>query len=394
MTPHNRPASTTKVWCGLVALLAMAAFPGPALANMGTPLLWLSFLHLLFGNAIIGIVEGLILARLLRCSADRAIMLLIIANYASAWLGGVLLLPALSAIPDITVENVRLWFLAMLVLAFLLTLLIEYPFFWLSAPAAMRPWRGLLPAVMKVHGISYGALVVLYLLASGTSLVTRARVVSINELSLPAEYRLYFINQAGDRVLHAPLNDPASAETLRDIRARHRNDRLFTRPRADGGFDLLMYFGSDNHNTYHETPILEDFASVAPIEWRMTHGDTSKGASTWFNAGEVPNIGGESDWEFFASFWPVGGLGGENTKTGERARLALESPFFMWPFRNAVQLRGEIVVAQIGNDQIAAMHLPSRRIALLARGKGPIVAVPKPPGAALPLPTAPVEPAP
>ena len=45
-------------------ILALTILPSMASANAGTPLMWASMLHLVFGNAIIGLIEGLILARL------------------------------------------------------------------------------------------------------------------------------------------------------------------------------------------------------------------------------------------------------------------------------------------------------------------------------------------
>ena len=51
---------------GLFALLV--SVPLTARADAGTPLMWAGMLHLVFGNAIIGIFEGLILAWLFKLS--------------------------------------------------------------------------------------------------------------------------------------------------------------------------------------------------------------------------------------------------------------------------------------------------------------------------------------
>jgi hypothetical protein len=45
-----------------VVLITTVRLPLTASANAGTPLLWAGFLHLLFGSAILGIVEGTLIA--------------------------------------------------------------------------------------------------------------------------------------------------------------------------------------------------------------------------------------------------------------------------------------------------------------------------------------------
>ncbi|MBR6464107.1 MAG: hypothetical protein IKS81_02315, partial [Verrucomicrobia bacterium] len=84
-------SSSLKYWifAGLAALLLTSA---TAQANAGTPLMWATLLHLFIGNLLIGIFEGYLLAKFFKLSKLRSIILLIIANYISMWLGGILLL--------------------------------------------------------------------------------------------------------------------------------------------------------------------------------------------------------------------------------------------------------------------------------------------------------------
>ena len=98
---------------------------------------------------------------------------------------------------------------------------------------------------------------------------------------------------------------------------------------------------------------------------------------TWFNFGAVPSLAGSgAEWKYHTGFWAGEGLSGENQKTGERIHLSLEIPFASWMVRNAVQLDGDLVLFQLGNDQICLLRPGEKRIALIARGKGPPVAKP------------------
>ncbi|RYD32450.1 MAG: hypothetical protein EOP85_21735, partial [Verrucomicrobiaceae bacterium] len=46
----------------LLPFLLLLSLTGTASANAGTPMMWASSLHLLFGNLVIGFLEGFIIA--------------------------------------------------------------------------------------------------------------------------------------------------------------------------------------------------------------------------------------------------------------------------------------------------------------------------------------------
>lgn len=74
---------------GLIALLI--CIPLTVRADAGTPLMWAGMLHMVFGNAIIGIFEGLILAWIFKLRKGICVLVMIPANYFSAWIGGLYL---------------------------------------------------------------------------------------------------------------------------------------------------------------------------------------------------------------------------------------------------------------------------------------------------------------
>lgn len=358
-------------------LLAVALFPSTAMANVGTPLMWASMLHLAVGNAVIGIIEGSLLARMFKCPKLPSILILIAANYASAWAGGVYLLDHLASLPDITILNIRYWFLVYVLVAFVLTLLIEFPFFWLAMRSQKHSLRRALVATPVIHGISYALLLAWYWLASGTSMMTGLQVVSVAEMKISEPFSLYYLSLDGKKLLQMDLSPPGPAEVVSELASRSQNDRLFVRARADSGYNLYIYLRSGDRRTPTESPVLEDFSEQAPVEWVIDKKYSETARSSWFNFGPVPAIGTKSDWTYRTGFWPVQGIRGENEKTGSQVYYSLELPFAAWPVRNATQISGDYVVAQLGKDQICMMHLESGRIALITRGKGPIVAKPK-----------------
>jgi len=335
--------------------------------------MWASMIHLVFGNAIIGIIEGVLLSRIFNCPARRSILILIAANYVSAWVGGFLLTGVIIPLPDITIENIRFWFCTFVGVAFLVTLLIELPFYWF----VLRPQGQVLLRAVKatalVNTISYGLLFSWYWVASGTSMMTQLQVVSPSSLDQGDEYALYFISIDGTQILQTDLNGHHRT-VLREVVATHRNDRLFTRRNTQTGYDLFVHLDSDQRENERENLIATNFSELAPVEWRISEGHSEKSEGTWFNFGYVPSLASNSDWEFRTGFWPIEGIRCDNKKMNASVRFSLETPFAAWIARNATHLERGIVVFQLGDNQICILDPESRRIAMIARGKGPIVA--------------------
>ena len=203
-------------------------------------------------------------------------------------------------------------------------------------------------------------------------MLTEFEVVSADKMKLTEPYALYYLSEEGDQVIRMNLIDSDSKQTISEATANHRNDRLFARPGEDSLFDLYVYLESEDRGAETESMILDNFSEHAPIEWRIVEGYSEKPVGSGSNYGPVPAIGTESDWKFRTGYWPIEGIRGKNEKTGQTVYYALELPFVAWPVRNATQLSGGYVVAQLGDDQICLMNLESGKIALIARGKGPI----------------------
>lgn len=209
-------------------------------------------------------------------------------------------------------------------------------------------------------------------------MMTQLEVVPPQEMEIPEDYSLYFISQQGNEVLRMDLDQPETAQRVSEVVASNYNDRLFVRPSDASGFDLWLCLHPDDRGTKTDKLVLEDFAKLAALEWQNTDELHERPQETWTNVGPVPSLALASDWEYRTGFWAAEGLSGEHKKTGEKIRFSLEIPFVEWHVRNATQLAGDFVIAQLGDDQICLIHPASQRIALLARGKGPIVATPKP----------------
>jgi len=112
----------------LLAFLGLLALPQQASANAGTPLMWAGMIHLVIGNAVIGLFESVLIAWLFNVPRSKAIGAMILANYVSAWLGGLFIRGAIVKALPIDLTNGWMWFWIMVVVTYGLTLLLEWPF--------------------------------------------------------------------------------------------------------------------------------------------------------------------------------------------------------------------------------------------------------------------------
>lgn len=344
-----------------ILAFAIALSPAPVLANAGTPLMWTGIGHLFIGNAIIGIVEGILLSKLFQTPRAKSVNLLVVANYASAWGGMFLILDRLSHIPVITIENLHIWLWLFVAFAFILTLLIEYPFFWFLLREQQQAVQKALTATIIIHGISYLLLFGWYGLNSQTSMLTQLDVVSAEQLQPSDKYVLYFITSDGKQVVRSDL-EGKSKESIKNVSATDRDTRLCVGKNEKGKFDLLV----------NSKVILSDFASLAPTpeppEWYTC-------APNPF--GVVPKLTQNTNWEYRTGVWAAEGITGYHKQKNLSFGFALETPFAFWNVKNATHLAGDFVVFQLGDDQLCILQPQEKRIALIARGKEPVVVKPK-----------------
>lgn len=344
----------------------------PVLANAGTPLMWFTMLHLLFGNLIIGLLEGTLLSMMMKARLGRSIMLVIPANYLSAFAGALALHWIFTPQPDIHLENIGRWLLIMTSTAFLITLIIEFPFFWFATRTLKPRFLKLAGVIVLIHIISYGGLVLVFWWVSPTSLVTKLAVVPPQQLMAKASgCSLYHITRDGGTILRTDFSTGKTVEVLK-VDARDKNDRLFARDDEGAArHDLYLLSGES------EKCVLPDFAPSAAVIRDPSGTQLDKQDNTWSTFNRTASLAGHSDWRFNAGFWDAEGITGINQKENKKVRYALETPFVSWSVRNVTQLPGDLLVFQLSDEQICLLDPHAKLISLIARGKGPVVAATK-----------------
>lgn len=335
--------------------------------------MWASILHLIIGNAIIGLFEGLLLSWMYKVPRWQTVTVLVAANYASAWTGGVWIIGSVKGIPDITIENVRLWFWLLVVAAFAVTLIIEFPFIWYALRSKQRPVMTALKAVVVIHSISYIVIFGWYWNAGEGSLMTELAIVAPRDIVPATGYNLYYLTSDGSQVIESDLFGNAP-RVIKVISAKNSDSRLYARKDAQGKYDLYVHAAAREREKERNEIVKSDFSDQAPLDWRHSKENSDDAGGTWFNFGSVPSLARVTDWKYHTGFWPAEGISGENEKLKLHFRFSMETPYVAWIARNATHLEGDSVVLQIGDDQICILDPLKKRIALIARGHGCIVA--------------------
>lgn len=357
--------------------------PPFVLADVGTPLMWGSALHLLFGNALIGVLEGWLLARLFKFKSRTAILLMIPANYVSCIVGLVGLHVLAGILQKLWPDTPPLFLVGRehvmaILAAYLATVAIEWPFCRIltrGTPApGLRAWK----ASLVAQTASYALLVPAYATCSPISMVTVPELRHDLAFVKSPDALVYFIAPSDGAIWRVRL-DGSQRERVLDAGLTDSAARLFVRPSENTNrLDLWCVPG------YRETPhlLLKSLASHAVPLPRDEYGsepDSSMNFDLWQKLYTGRDLRPPEDraWTCEASNWAGEGLGVNHGQ--ERAySLAMETPISRyggWEVRNDIIMPGDQVIFQAA-DQILVLDMPSRQLGFLTMGRGPVVALP------------------
>lgn len=315
----SAPAGNLLGPCAAFLVTTLLLLPRSAVANMGTPLMWASGLHLLFGNAIIGIIEGALLARIWRVKRAWSVPLMVAGNYV-AWWGGLVAMSAFARLIDLALGavpllHVRRAIALTIAMAFLGSVVVEAPF---ALAALVRRARRQdfvrLSAARLAFGLiapqvaTYALLVCWYGLASVTS------------------------------VLHVPVDQR--------MRAEAPPAWVYFKDASGGAKRILVGDGEAEPASYPE--VVEKH-----------HGMQAR------------SLDPSSPWQVSAGGWAAEGIRARHANR-MIVRLALETPSISWHAIDATLLPGGYVVFQLGK-QIVLLRLERPTLAFLTMGSKPYV---------------------
>jgi len=351
----------------LLSFALLMGLPSVAYANAGTALMWATIFHLFVGNALIGIFEGFVIAKLFRLKFSKSIGFFILANYFSAWTGIFVLGSGITGHLHLDLYNIRMWLVIFVLVAYIFTIVIEWPFIALCFRGTAGWLRNSIWSTILAQTLSYLLLIGWYWMSSGTSLLINTNIVQPSEMRLPEKVLVYYISSKDGNVYlrHLSKEDDQKVFTLN---SSNKNDRLFARASENDSQQSEIVARLETRDRRKPSFIVVQ-SSLPDIVVRE-----KGGRDTQFNFGNIPLLdASESNaWEVSTRFWAAEGLHGINRITREKFHFSLETPFASWSVRNAVLLPDHKVLFQLGENQICLLELDTHRIALITKGRGPL----------------------
>ena len=285
--------------------------------------MYTEMLHLFFGNLLIGILEGALLRLIFKARLLRSTLIMVAANYLSMLAGAFLTDAALhSASPSPSLYVVRWYVYGALPVSFLVTVILEWPFIRAALAGLALPWRKALLGSLAVQTVSYALLAPFYLAASDIRLLANTHIEPTPEFVKNRGALVYFTSL--DSALFRVRLDGSGLEHVTTVPPRH-------------------YVGQTEYPVH-------DLREESDKLWQV---DSGRGLAQSLTI-----------WQTARRESPV--------------TLALETPFLHWGTYQATVLPGDEVVFQLGPDIICVFDRETRKLAQLARGRGPVVALDDP----------------
>lgn len=334
--------------------------------------------HLVIGNAIIGLLEGLAIALVFKRPKFKTIALLVLANYFSAWVGATLLREAIAIALPMDLNNLRLVFWTAVLITYVFTLVLEFPFVVLVFRHDAQWLRKSAIGTLAVQTVSYVFLFWWYWHLSGVSLLNEVAVVEPGAISLP-ENVVYFISAEDGDVYELRFAETVKVTKIYGLNSQGLDDRIMFRDFAGDKDSQELVVRIDTHDSENPAivPLGVVFSDASTPRSRGVNSEYPRENETWFNFGEALALGDaeSSPWEFSTGFWAAEGIRGTRKDVGARAGFSFETPFGAWIVRNAIHLPTDKILLQLGDDQIVLYDPLTQRIALLAKGRGPTAAI-------------------
>lgn len=338
-----------------ILLLFIVLIPQFVFANAGTPLMLLSALQLVFGNAILGLIEGLLVTKLYGVKWYRAVLLMVLGNYVS-WIIGMLGIALLqeffiSFLPYL--KGVFVAWVFSLVILYFLTVVIERPFYGWIFKKANRTSKALWKLSFGVNACTYTVMISIYLLVSSNTFFTD---LTINQSILQEsnKYELFLLkdnqlykgdlsNSFRGHLIQAFPDSTTDIKLALDIDNKNAPITL-TISSKHGGVLYTQTPFSNNKNLIHYTGLLQQYTSL-------------KTNDTDFREFK------HRHWSAINYSWAADGFK-INYENNTSDHFAFEVPWMFWNVRNVSILNDNEMLILISN-RLVLLNIKTKEIALV-----------------------------
>lgn len=334
------------------------------LAITTPPFITAEWFYLFAVNPVLGLIEGLLIAWVLRRPPVRLVCSMILANYVSAIMARSALLPPARLWMRVDMPwTDSLWGIGLLVAPVaalcLLTILVEWPFAILGI-RTNRPgkWRIFLASTVA-QLLTLPAIVFMLAAGSDASFVTATTLDDSLRSQVPAATEVYYITpqDASVRRITIRTGEDSTVSALPAGGPHSGKARLLLCPANEpGSYDLTFDPGADAGWNINPTLVAGGFRRAS-----TTDGGCLTGAQFLFDGGDILVDYGAGTQAGLAFSTPAG-----------PRKYAMSTPFARWYPDNLTVLPNNLLVFGMANH-IWLLHPESGRIAVLATGTSPVV---------------------
>lgn len=377
---HTKESRLTILIAGIFALFL---FPSVAQANVISIFHQNIILHLFIGNAFLGLIEGILIARIFKISIMRAVLFMIAGNYFSSWIGaGSLLLfgsqlhyPLLHLV---TIDNLHYFLLCLIIFAYLATVILEWPFCLFIMWAKPKRVKKSLYASIIAQTLSY-LLILIFNPPFGHFYGNpvghrKIDIVPVKTFADVPNATIYFIS-ISDGNLYTVKPDGSSLEKVCTLPVKQMNMKLLAKPADKPNLWKLYMEKQPDH--YWEKPTDEliytgiEVSGYTQIELDRDpkNRDRTRKRAIDLRTKDPNSL------QIYTAMLGDTWLGVENPLelySPEIIHLQFDRHILYWTTCNATVLPGDQVVYQLGS-QIVLLDPKESKLGLITLGLGPVV---------------------
>ena len=337
-----------------IIIVLLILIPQLIFANAGTALMWVQIYHLIFGNLVLGLIEGVLLRFMFKADLKRASIIMILSNYTS-WIIGTILISLLqNTLIDKTfdLEYVYPAWIVSLILLYFLTVFIETGFIYWIFKKTIRFTRTILFS-LAINTLTYIIMITFYLLSSGFNVFTDLEIDQSILNNRTEKHVFYLLNRSDKTVSKYSLDSQLISNHI-DFKSDNKYPILKLEPDT---IDRKVRLAVDLRNG--DMLIID--STFCQFSDTTYYGVFTK--NYWFNAMTDFRLLEDRTWTAHGGDWAIQGLRiKENNELIDK--YAFEVPWMYWGISDVSILNNHELIFNI-NGRVVLLDIEAKKIAFL-----------------------------
>lgn len=338
----------------LIFLLIIILIPQTILANAGTALMWMPVFQLMFGNILIGLIEGLVVSLFYKTKWYRSILIMIAGNYTSWLIGnGIIYLFQEYFITSVfQLKGVFIAWIASMIILYILTVIIELQFFNWIFKKNNKKWKRSLKLSLILNIVTYSLMIFLYVNAGKYNVFTDLK---INQSLLDKEFNYDLFVKRDNKILKGKITNKFNGELVYKIPEQATSLYFYlNEDTINQSVDLLLGYYDRNFIS-----VIKDFIP----NHELVH------YPRLFRKNRLPKFDYRdtlvNDWDAWNGSWAIEGLTIKNSDN-IRENFAFEVPWMFWQISQVSILNDKELIFTF-NGRLILLNRETKEMAFITK---------------------------